>query len=84
MVRINNNGKVVSKNFLKTRPDDFILELKHIDSVIKGDILSSPISIERGLDTMLVIAAAHLSDKTKRSIKIDYSKGYSLSALSAL
>jgi predicted dehydrogenase len=82
LVNIKTNGEIESKQFQKTRPDDFVLELKHINTAIKDKTLSSPISIERGLDTMLVIAAAHLSDKIKRTINIDYSKGYNLTALS--
>jgi hypothetical protein len=34
------------------------------------------------LDTMLVIAAIHLSHRERQSIHIDYSKGYTLDALS--
>jgi predicted dehydrogenase len=67
--------------FKKTRPDDFILELTHIRDSI-GSQLSSPLAIERGLDTMLVIAAAHKSALAGRSVNINYQKGYHLSALS--
>ena len=65
----------------KTRPDDFIQELRHIESVLQGDPSTSPISLERGLDTMLVIAAAHKSVAQKRSVTIDYSAGYRDAAL---
>lgn len=69
----------------KTRPDDFIAELLHIwDSLNLNNASASPISLERGLDTMLVIAAAKLSSSINRSIDIDYSKGYKLDALSAV
>lgn len=67
--------------FTKTRPDDFIQELRHIDTCLKYDPWASPISVTRGLDTMLVIAAAHKSVAEKRTICIDYSKGYTASAL---
>lgn len=67
----------------KTRPDDFIAELEHIRGVIEGNENESPISIERGLDTMLVIAAAHRSAREGRAVKIDYVKGYRPSALDA-
>jgi predicted dehydrogenase len=63
-------------SFPKTRPDDFIAELRHIEAVIKSSAINSAISIERGLDTMLVLAAAHKSAKEKRNIFIDYSVGY--------
>ena len=65
----------------KTRPDDFIAELKHLDEALKGTRGDSGISLECGLDTMLVVAAAHLSNREGRRVLIDYSKGYSLDAL---
>jgi len=67
----------------KTRPQDFIRELQHIEhALISGD-RSADIGVERGLDTMLVIAAIHLSHRERRSVRIDYAKGYTLDALSA-
>lgn len=77
--------KTISKKFFSaTRADDFIVEVQHIDELLEGQIKkeNSPIWIERGLDTMLVISAAHLSNKTKRAVYIDYSKGYTTNALS--
>lgn len=71
---------VVEKKITKTRPDDFIQELKHIEEVLNNSSFSV-ISIERGLETMLVIAAAHLSNSTKKSVRINYSKGFTPSAL---
>jgi predicted dehydrogenase len=68
-------------DFPKTRPDDFVRELTHILHCLEtGD--DSPISLDRGLETMLVIAAAHLSDRTGRAIAIDYQKGCTPDALS--
>jgi len=66
----------------KTRPDDFIAELRHLDQVLKGEHPDDTISLERGLDTMLVVAAAHLSHRHGRRVIIDYAKGYSSNALS--
>ena len=43
--------------------------------------LFNPISLEYGLDTMLVIAAAHKSFKTGKAITIDYTLGYNNKAL---
>jgi len=77
-------GKEVTENLLPTtRPEDFILEIKHLKSLLDGKIKreDSPISLERGLDTMLVIAAAHLSNKIKKCVSIDYAKGYTMEAL---
>ena len=65
----------------KTRPDDFIQELRHLEDSLKSDPWASPLSITRGLDTMLVVAAAHKSVAEKRTIRIDYSQGYTPSAL---
>lgn len=73
-----------SEEFLveKTRPADFIQELQHIDAILKaGAAAASPISISRGLDTMLLVAAAHKSVQERRAITIDYSAGYCNAAL---
>lgn len=67
--------------FAKTRPDDFIQELRYIDTAIASGRQDSALSIERGLDTMLVIAAAHQSFRERRSVSIDYTAGYSRDAL---
>ncbi len=66
--------------FAKTRPQDFIQELGHLEhAVATGE--PSPIDLERGLDSMLVIAAAHLSAQRGCAVKIDYEAGYSSAAL---
>lgn len=69
--------------YTKRRPDDFIQELDHLELVLDQNI-PSPISGERGLDTMLVIAAGHMSACTGRKVLIDYSKGYTEAALTAV
>jgi len=68
----------------KIRPDDFVEELKHIQQALKVNPKDSPIHIRHGLDTMLVVAAAHLSNKTGRKVIIDYSKSYTLEALTTV
>jgi len=76
----------------KTRPDDFKGEIDHIDQILKGainpllrgvgvGIKDSPIALERGLDTMLVVAAAHLSNQQGETVKIHYEAGYRREAL---
>ena len=65
----------------KTRPDDFIAELGHIESVLEGRDDSGILLLDRCLDTMLVVAAAHLSAAEGRCVKIDYSAGYTPAAL---
>jgi predicted dehydrogenase len=66
----------------KRRPDDFIEEIRHIDRHLEGVGNTSPMSLERGLETMMVIAAAHLAERSKRRIMIDYSRGWVPAALS--
>lgn len=65
----------------KTRPDDFIDELRHIEAALDADPAASPIALARGLDTMLVVAAAHRSAASGRKVSIDYSRGYRPEAL---
>lgn len=68
----------------KKRPDDFYQEMIHFEKILKGEIQpeQSPVSLERGLDTALVIAAAHRSHREKRTVKIDYRQGYRQEAIS--
>jgi predicted dehydrogenase len=65
----------------KTRPDDFIWELEHIDASLNADAPASPMAIERGFETMLAVAAAHRSQKLGRPVRINYTKGPTLDAL---
>lgn len=76
------SGNVAREFFPKKRPDDFTGEVDHIEKLLitrNGD--SSPISLIKGLDTMLVISAAHLSHQKKRVVTINYEKGYWLESL---
>ncbi len=77
------DGEVSDVELPTSRPEDFILEMQHVDDILEGKIEpeKSPIYIERGLDTMMVVAAAHISHKENRTVYIDYSKGYSLDSL---
>jgi predicted dehydrogenase len=74
-------GAVIDQKVSKTRPDDFIEELRHIATALAADPAASPISLARGLDTMLVVAAAHLSHRSGRRVRIDYTKGWRIDAL---
>ncbi|MEO8090307.1 MAG: Gfo/Idh/MocA family oxidoreductase [Gemmatimonadales bacterium] len=65
----------------KKRPDDFVRELEHIEADLQTPGSNSGIRLERGLDTMLVVAAAHRSEQQGRRIQLDYDQGYSLDAL---
>lgn len=79
---VRRDGKQASaETFVKTRPDDFIQELDHLEQALAGGG-PSPISGERGLESLLVIAAAHRSAQTGRVVGIDYRKGYTCDALS--
>lgn len=70
-------------SFSKTRPDDFILELRHIHECLdKKNSSDSAIELRKGLDTMLVILAVHKSAETGKTAIIDYSKGYNANAVS--
>ena len=60
----------------KTRPDDFKAEIDHLACVLNGTVSQSPINLERGLDTMMVIAAAFKSHNLGRRVRIDWSAGY--------
>lgn len=65
----------------KTRPDDFIQELKHIEKALSENSAASPLSLERSLESMLVVAAFHKSAQESKTVVIDYNQGYVLSAL---
>jgi len=76
------NGEAREELIKKTRPDDFKGEIDHLEQIFNGgDRAGSPISLERGLETMLVIAAAHMSCRHKRSVKINYDRGYTSEAI---
>lgn len=77
------NGRVSVQKFPKTRPDDFLQELAHIHARLEGRCSGSPLSLDRGLDTMLVVAAAHRAELEHRRMGISYHAGYSLDAIRA-
>jgi predicted dehydrogenase len=58
----------------KTRTEEFGRETEHIRKILAGELKyeESPLRLERGVDTMLVLAAAHLSHAESRRTKIDY------------
>jgi predicted dehydrogenase len=81
VIHCSNGHDPVIETIAKTRPDDFVRELKHIFAVMEGELDAEDLSIERGLDTMMVVAAAHKSAQRGRSISIDWQKAYSTAAL---
>lgn len=58
----------------KTRAEEFLREIQHIDDLLAGriDISDSPIRFERGLDTMKVLSAAHASFSLRGTVEINY------------
>ena len=69
------------QTFEKNRPDDFQPEVVHIGTLLANPDQISPISLECGMETMLVIAAAIRSHETRRTVKIDYNQPYGCDAL---
>jgi predicted dehydrogenase len=86
LVRYQGAGKEAGEiRFHKTRPDDFITELAHIDAALEaGTAAQSALALDRGLESMLVVAAAHKSAETGGLVSLDPAKGFNLAALSAL
>ena len=56
----------------KTRPDDFVAELEHLRPSLSGEAVGDELSLERGLETMLAVAAAHCSAREGRCVRIDH------------
>lgn len=75
-------GDITTYDIAKTRPDDFVQEIKHIEHAMGDETFISPICLERGLESMLVIAAAYWSAQEHCAVEIDYGKGYTSEALS--
>ena len=57
----------------KTRPDDFIAELKHIESALNDadQFAASPLRMDLGLLTARVVAAAHQSASEGRLLRLE-------------
>jgi predicted dehydrogenase len=82
LVRLERNGAEREDfRFTKTRPDDFIRELRHIDQSL-DEASESPLDAARGFETMLAIAAAYRSHHERRAIAVDASRGWTAAALS--
>ena len=64
------NGALEKFEFPKTRPDDFVRELRHIEYHIRKKNSESPLSIQSGVETMELVAAAHRSSQTGESCEI--------------
>ncbi len=79
-------GSAQEKFFPKQRPDDFYQEMRHFQDLLddKSSPEESPLSLERGLDTLLVIAAAHLSSQSAKTVRLNYDNNYGPSNLEVL
>ena len=76
------DGEITEELFKKTRPDDFAGEIDHLGQILAGNIPdSSPISLEYGIETMLVVSAAYMSHQHGRRVKINYDAGLGPQAL---
>ncbi|MDB0016101.1 Gfo/Idh/MocA family oxidoreductase [Alphaproteobacteria bacterium] len=64
--------KAEEKIFKKTRPDDFIMELNHINDIMGSHDRLSPIDIQFGIQTMDVLLAAHKSYEMGRRTTVSY------------
>jgi len=66
-------GNKSEKKFIaKTRPDDFVGEINHIDDLINNPSNKSPISLDLGIECMKVIASAFKSSIAGKKVIIDY------------
>lgn len=66
----------------KSRPDDFIEEIQHIEASLESGAPQSPLDLDFGLDTMLVVAAAHQSNAAGRRVQLAKNPAYTLDDLS--
>ena len=78
--KIRSRDDKLYQTFTKTRPDDFLTELNHIEKSLTSNF-ASPIDFVHGLETMLVVKAAHLSAKTNRTVFINYENGFNDNSL---
>lgn len=75
-VRVNVRGKeTIVEEIQKTRPEEFGREVDHIDDLLNGKISykDSPLRLERGVETMLVLEAAFRSYQEGKVVEVDYS-----------
>jgi predicted dehydrogenase len=81
-IRSSPDGKKVEEiKINKVRADDFKGEIDHVEKILKGKLIDSPISLKRGLETMLVIAAAYISNQKRKEVTIDYNESFTLNAI---
>jgi predicted dehydrogenase len=64
------NGESKIFEIPKTRPDDFLPEIEHIEEIISNPERDSPLDIKFAVDTMRVIVAAMASSSFKSEVTI--------------
>ena len=64
---------IIEKIFNKKRSDDFIWEVNHLEKIMTGEIKNLEISLERGIETMIIISAIIKSNELKRTVTINWS-----------
>lgn len=77
-------GQIQENLIAKTRPDDFKGEIEHVGDILAGNTNNCPISLSRGLDTMMIIAAAMKSQQLNQTVHIDYNAGYCVDSISPI
>jgi predicted dehydrogenase len=76
VVRVGLADALEEQVFKKNRPDDFIQELQHLEQMLTAESSAvSPLSLERGLEAMEVIAAAHESQASGLRVRVGESRG---------
>ena len=65
-----NGGNPSKLEFSKKRPDDFILELRHLRRALQVKPFDSSIRLERGIETMEVIQAAYGSARSGKAVSL--------------
>ena len=71
----------IVKRFPKTRADDFLPEIDEIGLLLEEPTSDSPNSLDYGIESALVVAAAHCSAARGEPIRIDYNAGPELTSL---
>lgn len=75
IVRLGKFGETtIEKVFNKSRPDDFLWEVEHIQGILDGSLPNNVISMTQGISTMIVIAAIFKSSELKRPVEIDWNQ----------
>ena len=65
-----NNENLKIKLFPKTRPDDFLPEVNHINQLINSPEMNSPVDLEIGIKSMKIVEAAFKSFENNSEVKI--------------